>query len=70
MKFKKGDMISTGQPKIDFLDVAVRHVFFKQGIMGIKVKIFLPYDPKGKFGGVKRPLPDEVIISEPKVEDP
>jgi len=29
MKFKGGYMVSTGQPKIDFIDVGVRHVFFK-----------------------------------------
>jgi len=39
MKFKQGYMICSGQPKLDFVDVAVRHVFFKQGIMGVKVKI-------------------------------
>ncbi len=69
MKFKEGFMICTGQPKNDFLDVSVRHVFFKQGIMGVKVKIMLPYDPQGKFGGVKHPLPDTVEIEEPKVFD-
>jgi hypothetical protein len=34
--------------------------------MGVKVKIMLPYDPQGKFGGVKHPLPDTVEIEEPK----
>ena len=69
MKFKDGFMICTGQPKEDFLDVSVRHVFFKQGIMGVKVKIMLPYDPLGRFGGVSHPLPDLVEIEEPKVID-
>jgi len=68
MKFKQGYMICSGQPNKDFVDVAVRHVFFKQGIMGVKVRIMLPYDPTGKFG-VKIPMADQVIIREPKGDD-
>ncbi|EGR31795.1 hypothetical protein IMG5_102040 [Ichthyophthirius multifiliis] len=68
MKFKQGYMICTGQPRKDYVDVAVRHVFFKQGIMGVKVKIMLPYDPTGKFG-VRTPIPDNVVINEPKRDD-
>ena len=30
-----------------------------QGVIGIKVKIMLPYDPSGKTGAMK-PLPDQV----------
>ncbi|EAR82420.3 40S ribosomal protein S3 (macronuclear) [Tetrahymena thermophila SB210] len=67
MKFKQGYMICTGQPKNDYIDVAVRHVFFKQGIMGVKVKIMLPYEPNpAKKFGVKTPIPDNVIIHPPK----
>merc|ERR1712160_142201 len=29
--------ISTGQPKKDFIDLAVRHVELRQGILGLKV---------------------------------
>jgi len=68
MKFKSGYMICTGQPKLDYLDVAVRHVFFKQGIMGAKVKIMLPFDPTG-INGVKHPIPDNVIIHDAKREE-
>jgi len=68
MKFKQGYMICTGQPKLDFLDIAVRHVAFKQGIMGVKVKIMLPSDPTGR-AGVKAHLPDIVEIREPKTND-
>jgi len=68
MKFKQGFMICTGQPKLDFLDIAVRHVGFKQGIMGVKVKIMLPQDPTGR-AGVKMILPDIVEIREPKPRD-
>jgi small subunit ribosomal protein S3e len=71
MKFKQGYMICTGQPKIDYVDVAVRHVFFKQGIMGVKVKIMLPHDPTGKTGP-RHPIPDTVIINDPPkyIEEP
>jgi len=65
MKYKQGYLISTGQPRIDYVDEAVRHVFFKQGIMGVKVKIMQGYDPSGKFG-VKIPFPDRVEITGPK----
>jgi len=37
------------------------------GVLGIKVKIMLPWDPTGKMGP-KRPLPDNVSIVEPKEE--
>lgn len=67
MKFRQGYMICSGQPKIDNVDVAVRHVFFKQGIMGVKVKIMMPYDPTGQKG-CKVLLPDAVVIRDPKDE--
>ena len=37
------------------------------GVLGIRVKIMLPWDPAGKTGP-KRPLPDHVAIVEPKPE--
>ena len=46
MKYKDGFMIHTGQPKKVFISSAVRHLELKQGIMGIKVKIMLPYNPE------------------------
>ena len=39
MKFTDGFMIHSGQPSIDFVDFAVRHVLLKQGVLGIKVKM-------------------------------
>jgi small subunit ribosomal protein S3e len=38
-------------------------------VLGIKVKIMLPWDPNGK-NGPKKPLPDYVSIVEPKDEVP
>lgn len=68
MKYRQGYLISSGQPRNDYMDEATRHVFFKQGIMGVKVKIMLDYDPTGKFG-VKIPFPDRVEIREPKEDN-
>ncbi|CAN6699193.1 unnamed protein product [Malus baccata var. baccata] len=65
MKFKDGYMISSGQPVNEYIDSAVRHVLLRQGVLGIKVKIMLDWDPKGKQGP-KTPLPDLVTIHQPK----
>jgi len=69
MKFIDGLMIHSGDPVNDYVQFAVRHVLLRQGVLGIKVKIMLPYDPKeGK--GVKKPLPDHISIVQPKEEAP
>eukprot|EP00252_Welwitschia_mirabilis_P025773 TRINITY_DN819_c0_g1_i1.p1 TRINITY_DN819_c0_g1~~TRINITY_DN819_c0_g1_i1.p1 ORF type:complete len:154 (+),score=18.05 TRINITY_DN819_c0_g1_i1:46-507(+) len=68
MKFKDGYMISSGQPVNEYIDRAVRHVLLRQGVLGIKVKIMLDWDPKGKQGPTT-PLPDLVTIHNPKDED-
>jgi small subunit ribosomal protein S3e len=39
-----------------------------QGVLGIKVKIMLDWDPKGKQGPMT-PLPDVVTIHSPKEEE-
>merc|ERR1712055_596115 len=69
MKFVDGLMIHSGDPTNDYVDTAVRHVLLRQGVLGIKVKIMMPWDPTGKIGP-KRPLPDHVSIVEPKDERP
>ncbi|KAG6498564.1 hypothetical protein ZIOFF_038284 [Zingiber officinale] len=68
MKFKDGYMISSGQPVKEYIDLAVRHVLLQQGVLGIKVKIMLDWDPKGKQGPTT-PLPDLVTIHPPKDEE-
>ncbi|KAF3446100.1 hypothetical protein FNV43_RR11279 [Rhamnella rubrinervis] len=68
MKFKDGYMISSGQPVKEYIDSAVRHVLLRQGVLGIKVKIMLDWDPKGKQGPMT-PLPDLVTIHAPKDEE-
>jgi len=40
----------------------------RQGVVGIKVKIMLDHDPKGR-NGPKTPIPDMIIIKEPKEDE-
>merc|ERR1711957_350363 len=65
MKFKDGYLISTGEPKKQYIDSAVRHVAMRQGMLGVKVTIMLAYDPEGKMG-TSMMMPDAVVIHEPK----
>lgn len=67
VSFVVGLMIPSGYPTNDYVDVACRHVLLRQGVLGIRVKIMLPWDPQGKHGSM-RPLPDHVSIVEPKDE--
>lgn len=53
--------------KIIFLEKNITRDSYFPGVLGIKVKIMLPWDPQGKMGP-KRPLPDSVNILEPKEE--
>merc|ERR1712000_440282 len=50
MKFADGYMISSGHPKTEYVEYAVRHVLMRQGVLGVKVKIMLDCDPTGKVG--------------------
>merc|ERR1712170_211716 len=68
MKFVDGLMIHSGEPCNDYVNYAVRHVLLRRGVLGIKVKIMLPWDPSGKIGP-KNPLPDHISIVEPKEEE-
>ena len=71
VKFKDGYMIHTGEPRRTFLDISYRHVFLKQGIIGVKVKIMMPYNPavaQGKGFGVAKPLPDVITFLEEKTK--
>lgn len=67
MKFVDGLMIHSGDPCNDYVETATRHVLLRQGVLGIKVKIMLAWDPSGKIGP-KNPLPDNVSVVEPKDE--
>lgn len=65
MKFVDGYMISSGHPVKEYVDYAYRHVMLRQGVLGIKVKIMLPWDPTGRTGP-KKPLPDVITVLQPK----
>jgi len=63
-KYKQGYMVSTGQPKIEFIDESIRHVELRQGVLGVKVKIMMDHEKAtGKF---RKIMPDFVKIHEPK----
>merc|ERR1712087_1010988 len=68
MKFSDGYMISSGSPVRDYLDVSVRHVMLRQGVLGLKVKIMLDWDPTGKVGP-KYPMPDVIKVQTPKEDE-
>jgi len=65
-KYKQGYLVSTGQPKLEFVDVSTRHVELRQGILGVKVKIM--QDTERQVGKYKKIMPDAVKIHEPKDE--
>ena len=66
-KYKQGYIVSTGQPKLEFVDEAVRHVELRQGVLGVKVKI-MP-DTERVVGKYRKVMPDFVKIHEPKEEN-
>ena len=66
-KYAQGYQISTGQPKDDFIDSAVRSVELRQGVLGLKVKIMA--GTKIKRNGVDKVMPDFIQITEPKDDD-
>ena len=64
-KYSSGYQISTGQPKKEFIDVAVRHVNMRQGVLGCKVKIMESLEKK--VGNVvTKVMPDYIKIHDPK----
>ena len=73
MTFRGGYMIHSGQPRITYIDSAVRHLELRQGIMGIKVRIMLPYrapgSSEGRSFGIDKPLPDVIEFIEEKRDE-
>ncbi|MCO5607648.1 hypothetical protein L7F22_061846 [Adiantum nelumboides] len=67
LKFKDGYMISSGHPVNPYVDSAVRHVLFRQGVLGIKVRIMLNWDLMGRQGPCL-PLPDNIMMRSPNGE--
>jgi small subunit ribosomal protein S3e len=70
MKFRDGYMIKSGDAVNHYVDYAVKHIQLKQGVLGIKVKIMMPYDPTGKEGGSTVKQSDVVTVTEPKEDTP
>jgi len=68
MKFRDGYMIRSGNPTKEYIDVAIRHVLLRQGVLGVKVEIMLPFDPTGRTGP-KKQQPDVVKVLEPKEDE-
>jgi len=68
MKFRDGYMIMSGEAVNHYVDRAVRNIHMKQGVLGIKVAIMLPYDEQGKNGGCSYPQSDVVRVHDPKPE--
>lgn len=69
MKFTQGKMIHSGYPAEVYIRESVRHIKMKQGILGIKVRILLGFDPTGKKGPSEL-LPDTVQVSKWSDLDP
>jgi small subunit ribosomal protein S3e len=66
-KYCQGYQVSTGQPKYDFIDIAVRSVELRAGVLGLKVKIM--QGTKIKVGSIEKVMPDFITIVEPKDDD-
>jgi small subunit ribosomal protein S3e len=67
MKFNEGYMVTSGDATKYYIVEAVEHVLLRQGTIGVRVKIMLPYDPEGRKGCSKQ-LPDIVVVKEPQPE--
>jgi len=68
MKFKDGYMISSGNPVREYIVSCTRHALLRQGTIGMRVKIMLDHDPKGR-NGPSTPIPDTVVIHTPKDDE-
>ena len=66
-KYSAGYQISTGQPKKEFIDTAIRHVNMRQGVIGLKVKIMMSLERK--HGKETQVMPDFIKIHDPKDDD-
>jgi ribosomal protein uS3 len=66
-KYTMGYQVSTGQPKHDFIDKAIRHVELRQGMLGLKVMIMGAVEVG--TGPNRIVMPDVIKIMEPKDED-
>ena len=68
MKFVDGLMIHSGDSVNYYADASTCHALLGQGVLGIKVKIMLPWDPIHKTGP-KKPVLDHRNTVEPRDEN-
>lgn len=66
-KYVSGYLISTGQPKKEFVDMSIRHCLMRQGVLGLKVKIMQAVERK--VGKNVKVMPDFIKIHDPKDEN-
>ena len=64
-KFIDGLLIQAGQPAKDYIKKSYAVAKCKQGVIGIQVKIMLPYDPSG-VKGPSTILADKIKVLPPK----
>jgi ribosomal protein uS3 len=65
LKFRDGYMVKSGDPAEKYVVRAVGHIPMKQAVVGIRVSIMLPHDPRG-ITGPKEQHPDVIVVSEEK----
>eukprot|EP01064_Diplonema_japonicum_P016131 TRINITY_DN24145_c0_g1_i1.p2 TRINITY_DN24145_c0_g1~~TRINITY_DN24145_c0_g1_i1.p2 ORF type:complete len:218 (+),score=58.34 TRINITY_DN24145_c0_g1_i1:61-714(+) len=65
MKFKDGYMKCSGDVPRTYVSSCTRHVYMRQGVLGLKCTIMLDWDPTGAKGPTKQ-LPDVVTVYNPK----
>nr|WCZ58734.1 40S ribosomal protein S3 [Seculamonas ecuadoriensis] len=67
MKFREGYMLKTGNAVLEVVDTAVRHVYMRQGVLGVKVAIMLPPEAvQQKLG--KTVMVESIVVRDPKEE--
>ena len=63
-KYMSGYLVSTGQPRREFVDSAVRHVNMRQGVLGLKISIMA--SKTREVGKETKVMPDFIQIHNPK----
>lgn len=67
-KYAQGYQISTGHPKYEFIDIAIRNIKLRQGVLGLRVKIMQGTKIK-TANGDEKVMPDFIQINNPKDDE-
>jgi len=67
-KYAMGYQISTGHPKLDFIDTAIRSIKLRQGVLGLRVKI-MQGTKRVMPNGTTKVMPDFIEINPPKADE-